>query len=141
MARERAYALLCAVVGAGMLLGGIGFFLGFFVHHLPGFEPPGPFRLGPYGIYFVAFSGSALAAWGGALLGAARRPAFARSVGTATAAGLVLSGVYRIFAWLFGDYAALGELPRIEAAIFLLVALAFVWLRPPHPLAPAREVN
>jgi hypothetical protein len=141
MTKERAYALLCGVVGIGMLLGGFALFLGFFRYHLPGSELPGPFTLGPYGIYFVAFTGSALVAWGGALLGAARRPAFARSLGTATALGLVLSGVFRIFVWLFGDYAVLGELPRIEAAIFLLVALAFVWLRPPHPGAQTREVN
>jgi hypothetical protein len=29
-----------------------------------------------------------------------------------------------------GDYAAIGELPRIEAGLLLVWALAFVWLRP-----------
>ena len=37
----------------------------------------------------------------------------------------------RMPVWLVGDYAVwLGELARIEAAGPLLLALAFVWLRP-----------
>jgi hypothetical protein len=34
-------------------------------------------------------------------------------------------------AWIVGDYAALGDVLRVEVAIFLLLALALVWLRPP----------
>jgi hypothetical protein len=44
----------------------------------------------------------------------------------------------RIGAWVVGDYyAVFGELPRIEAGVFLLVALALVWLRPVRAEAPA----
>jgi len=86
--------------------------------------------MGPNGHYFVAFTGSALVAWGGALLGAARHPEHSRTVGTATAVALVMSALYRIVAWVVGDYALLGNLLRGEAAAFLLLALAFVWLRP-----------
>jgi len=88
-------------------------------------------------MYFVAFTGCALVAWGGGLLGAARRPEGSRALGTATAVGLVLAALYRMVAWLMGDYAFLGNLLRGEAALFLLLALAFVWLRP--PAAPVQE--
>ena len=51
---------------------------------------------------------------------------------------LVLCAVMRIAAWVVGDYyTSLGELPRIEAAVFLGVALALVWLRPAPAEAPA----
>jgi hypothetical protein len=59
-------------------------------------------------------------------------------VGTASALGLVLAAIQRMVAWLMGDYALLGELPRIEAALCLLLALGFVWLRP-APAASGRE--
>jgi hypothetical protein len=36
-----------------------------------------------------------------------------------------------MMAWVVGDYWAwLGELPRTEATILLLLAIALVWLRP-----------
>ena len=44
---------------------------------------------------------------------------------------LTLMALVRIFAWVIGDYAYLGNALRGEAAIFLMLALAFVWLRPP----------
>jgi len=86
--------------------------------------------VGPNGAYFVAFTGSCLVAWSGCLLGAARHPTAAPWIATATSFGLVLNAVYRMAAWFVGDYHALGELPRIEAGIFLALALAFLWLRP-----------
>ena len=68
---------------------------------------------------------------------AGRRPRAARGIGTATAFALVLSAVYRMAAWVVGDYYVWpGELLRSEAAVFLALALAFVWLRPP-PLEAA----
>jgi len=40
--------------------------------------------------------------------------------------------------WFMGDYHALaGDLLRYEAALFLALALAFVWLRP----APERRIS
>jgi succinate dehydrogenase hydrophobic anchor subunit len=57
-----------------------------------------------------------------------------RTVGSVTAFALVLSALYRMLAWLTGDYAAwAGETLRIEAIAFLMVALALVWLRPRPP--------
>ena len=43
----------------------------------------------------------------------------------------IMMALYRLWAWLMGDYHFLGNLLRVEAVIFLLLALAFVWLRPP----------
>jgi hypothetical protein len=57
-------------------------------------------------------------------------------VGTATALALVFSAVYRMAGWVVGDYYVwLGDLPRAEAAILLILALLFVWLRPPRVAA------
>jgi len=36
-------------------------------------------------------------------------------------------------AWVIGDYHELANLPRVEAGMFLLVALALLWLRPARP--------
>jgi hypothetical protein len=86
---------------------------------------------GPVGHYFIAFAGCALVGWGGALLGAARDPLANRAIATTTAVALVLMSIVRMVAWIIGDYYALmGELPRVEAALFLLLALGFLWLRP-----------
>jgi hypothetical protein len=134
----RAYAILCALLGSILCLTGAVFFAQFFRFHAPGGLGLPVLPMGPNGHYFVAFTGCALVGWGGALLGAARHPEHSRAVGTATAVALVMSGFYRIVAWVVGDYAVLGNLPRGEAAGFLLVALAVVWLRPPRR---AREVR
>ena len=128
---RRVYRILCGILGALLVLAGLSLYLQFFRFHAPGGLGLEFFTLGPGGHYFVAFTGSALVAWGGCLLGAVRRPEVARSVGTATALGLVLAAFYRIVAWFVRDYASLGGLPRAEAVMFLLLALAFVWLRPP----------
>jgi hypothetical protein len=66
------------------------------------------------------------------LFAAARHPESARGIGTATAVGLVLAAVCRMAAWIVGDYYVFpGELLRAEAAAMLVLALAFIWLRPP----------
>lgn len=127
--RARAYAILCGVVGTGMLLIGVVFFAAFFAAHAPGAEPRLP--VGPNGMYFVAFSGSALVAWAVCLLGQLRPSRASRSVATATVIGLALSAAYRIVVWVVGDYYLwIGELARGEAIAFSLLALAFLWLRP-----------
>ena len=101
----------------------------FVLFQRPNSVPPIP--TGPIGHYFVAFTGCAMMGWAGGLIGAARAPLASRSVGTTTAFVLALMAVIRMLAWLVGDYTAwLGDLPRTEASIFLLVALALVWLRP-----------
>ena len=129
------YRIVCGLVGVLFIVVGLATFGAFFGYHMPGGGPPEPFEIGPHGMYFVAFTGCALVGWGGSLLSAARQPAGTRMVGTVSAFALVLMAVYRMAAWLVGDYAALGEILRVEAAVFLLIALALVWLRPPAALA------
>jgi hypothetical protein len=131
----RGYTILCAFLGALLCVVGLFFFVQFFRFHAPGGLGLPLLPMGPNGHYFVAFTGSALVGWGGALLGAARHPETSRAVGTATIVALVMSAVYRMVAWVVGDYAVLGSLPRAEAAGFLLLALGFVWLRPAPPVA------
>ncbi len=58
-----------------------------------------------------------------------------RAVGTATAVGLVLTALFRMLFWFLGDLAWVGDVLRVEAAVLLLLALAFVWLRPTHSAA------
>jgi hypothetical protein len=143
---ERTYAVLCWLFGALALLVGLQFLATFFASLAPDAAPAfrGAFPIGPTGLYFVAFSGCCLGAWCGALFGAARASrarrgnrTLARAVGTATAVALVLHAVYRMAVWFMGDFAWLGEIPRFEAGGFLLLALAFLLLR---PAKRAREV-
>jgi hypothetical protein len=138
MGRAAAYRILCAIWGGLLLVAGLGFVVGFFGALLPGGEVPGPLSpIGPNGVYFMAFAGCALVGWGGALLGIARTPEADSGVGAWTAFALVLMALYRMLAWLMGDYARLGDVLRLEAALFLVVALAFVWLRPRRASAGA----
>ncbi len=130
MASLAAYRWLCGVLGAAFVLGGFAFVAAFFSSLLPDAPPLEPIPVGPGGAYFVAFAGCGLVGWGGSLIGAARRPETGRATGTATAFALVLMALYRMAAWLMGDYAYLGELLRVEAAVLLVLALGFVWLRP-----------
>ncbi len=132
---RRAYVILCAILGTLLCLIGLVLFAQFFRFHAPGGLGVPVLAMGPNGHYFVAFAGSACVAWGGALIGAARHPEHSRTLGTATAVALVMSALYRIVAWIVGDYALLGNLLRGEAACFLLLAVAFVWLRPGRPAA------
>jgi hypothetical protein len=132
--RLRPYAWLCGSVGALMVLAGLLLFASFLGYHAPNSDPGIP--TGPVGFYFVAFAGCALLGWGGCLLATAREPRAGRAVGTATAFALVLSAVYRMLGWVAGDYYVLaGDLLRVEAGLFLLLALAFLWLRPAPALA------
>lgn len=126
---KQAYARLCWAVGGLLIAVGAVLFLSFLRSLAPGAAQALPFPLGPNGYYFVAFAGSALVAWGGCLFAAARGPA-GRTIGTATAIGLTLAAAQRILVWFLGDFAWAGELLRYEATLLLLLALAFVWLRP-----------
>ena len=129
MNRLRAYRFLSGSLGIAFLLFGLMLTLSFFAYQQPGSTPNIP--TGPVGYYFVAFAGCALMGWGGGLLGAARRPEYNRTIGTVTAFVFVLMAVVRMMAWVVGDYYVwLADVPRIEAAVLLLLALAFVWLRP-----------
>lgn len=123
--RERAFLGLSLVLGVTWCTLGLGLVFAFFNYQAPG--RTGLYGMGPSGHYFAAYTGCALVAWGGALVGALRGGAAARTVGTATALALVLLAACRMVAWIFGDYSSLGNILRVEAAIFLALALAFVW--------------
>ncbi|MBW2275018.1 MAG: hypothetical protein JRG96_17265 [Deltaproteobacteria bacterium] len=128
----RAYRMLSGVLGIAFVVLGASLALAFVTYQEPGRSPTLP--TGPVGHYFAALAGCALLAWGGALLGVARSPWAGRSVGTATAVALVAMALIRMLAWVVGDYYVwLGDIPRLEAGFFLVVALAFVWLRPEAP--------
>lgn len=116
-------------MGVAALLFGFALALSFFLYQRP-FSDPG-IPTGPVGHYFVAFAGCALMGWGGGLIGAARAPETSRTVTTITAWVLCFMAVVRMTAWFVGDYTVwLGNLPRTEAAVLLVIALLLVWLRP-----------
>jgi len=134
------YQIYVGALGLAFFLFGLGLTASFFVYQRP-FSDPG-IPTGPVGYYFVAFAGCALIGWGGGLIGAARAPEASRTVTTISAWVFVLMAVVRMAAWVVGDYATwLGDLPRTEASVLLVLALALVWLRPrsgvrPGPHAP-----
>lgn len=124
-----AYRLLACIVGLALAALGLALFASFFAYQAPGSVAPLPG--GPVAHFAAATAGCALVAWGGALASGGLRGDLARSLGTVTAFAMVLLAVVCIVAWFSGDYYAIaGDLPRSEAAVLLLVALAFVWLRP-----------
>ncbi len=133
-----AYRILCGVLGVLGVLLSLGLF-GLFLRLLgpSGVMPPPLSPMGPNGAYFLAFTACGLLGWSGGLIAAARHPETSRTFGTFTAWAFVAMALFRFLGWFMGDFAQLGELPRIEALLFLAVALAFVWLRPP-PLAEGR---
>lgn len=124
-----AYRTISGVLGVALAAYGLALFAAFFAYQRPGSEAPLPG--GPFSHYFAATAGCALVAWGGALAAGALRGELSRSLGSASATALVLLAVTRMVAWFSGDqYAVTGELPRLEAAVFLVAALALVWVRP-----------
>jgi hypothetical protein len=127
-----AFRLVATFSGLGAVLVGLVLFATFFAYQRPGSAAPLP--MGPLGHYFAAFAGCALVGWGTALLAGARDLATGRRLAPGTAFALVLMAVVRMVGWLMGDYYALaGDLLRYEAGAFLLLALAFIWLRPNEP--------
>jgi hypothetical protein len=124
-----AYRTLSGILGAAFVAYGSLLFVAFFAYQRPGSEAPLPG--GPYAHYFAATAGCALIAWGGTLAAGALRKDSSRSLGTASAVALVLLALTRMLAWFSGDYYAVtGDIPRVEAAVFLVAALGLVWLRP-----------
>jgi hypothetical protein len=124
-----AFRIVAGLTGASFVVLGGALFFAFFAYQRPGSEPPLP--MGPLGHYFAAFAGCALVGWGGALVAGARDVATGRLLAPVTALALTGLALYRMVGWFMGDYHALaGDLLRFEAALFLLLALAFVWLRP-----------
>ena len=83
-----------------------------------------------WGYYLLGFAGSALVAWAGCLLAAARRPEHGSGIGAATAAGLIVATIVRLLAWYSGEYRLAGAQLQLESLVLVLLALGFVWLRP-----------
>jgi hypothetical protein len=130
------FRTVAALTGISFVVLGAVLVFAFFAYQRPGSEPPLP--MGPLGHYFAAFAGCALVGWGGALVAGARDVATGRLLAPVTALALTGLALVRMVGWFMGDYHALaGDLLRFEAALFLLLALAFVWLRP----APARRIS
>jgi hypothetical protein len=130
------YQIYVGILGLGFFFFGLFLAASFFVYQRP-FSDPG-IPTGPVGYYFVAFTGCALIGWGGGLIGAARAPEASRTVTTITAWVFCLMAVVRMVAWVVGDYATwLGDLPRREAGVLLVLALLLVWLRPRSGVRPA----
>jgi uncharacterized membrane protein len=129
MNRLRLYRILMGTLGIAFFIFGVAMVASFFLYQRPGSTPLIP--TGPIGHYFVAFTGCALIAWSGGLVGAAREPLTSRSIGTMTIVVLILMAFIRMVAWVIGDYHAwVGDLSRTEASAFLLVAFALIWLKP-----------
>ena len=127
--RVGAFRAVSALTGLLLLGAGLALFVTFFAYQRPGSEPALP--MGPLGHYFAAFAGCALVGWGGSLLAGSRDLATGRLLAPITAFALVLMALYRMVGWFMGDYYAwAGDVLRYEAALFLALALAFVWLRP-----------
>ena len=130
-----AFRLVAGATGLLFLGSGLALFFAFFAYQQPGSEPALP--MGPLGHYFAAFAGCALVGWGGALIAGARDLATGRGIAPTTALALAGLALYRMLGWFMGDYYAwAGDVLRYEAALFLVLALAFVWLRP----APERRI-
>lgn len=126
-----AYRLLAATTACLCALLGLVFVTAFLDRALfPVFARP-LFETDYWGYYILGVAGTALFAWAGCLVAAARAPEHTPGIGVATAGGLILGAVLRLLAWYSGEYRAAGEQLRIESAILLILALAFVWLRPP----------
>ena len=124
------YRLLAASTALVCILVGVLFVVAFldravfevFAHPL--------FATDYWGYYMLGFAGAALCAWGGCLVAAARRPEHSAGTAIATAVAMILAAVLRLLAWYSGEYRLAADELRIEAAVLLVVALAFVWLRP-----------
>ena len=124
-----AFRLVAFATGLLFVAAGLALFFAFFAYQRPGSESALP--MGPLGHYFAAFAGCALVGWGGALLAGARDLTTGRGIAPMTALALASLALYRMLGWFMGDYYAwAGDVLRYEAALFLALALAFVWLRP-----------
>lgn len=131
-----AYRALAALTACGFFLFGLVFLCGFIDRAIFQVFARPLFETDPWGAYMVGVAGSALVVWAVALGALVRAPTTHRGVATATTVGLVLGAILRLLAWYSGEYRQAGEQLRLESAVFLVMALGFVWLRPPRPEPP-----
>lgn len=132
------YRILAAVTAAFCLLFGLVFFAGFVDRALFQVFARPLFETNHWGYYMLGFAGSLLLAWGGCLIAAARHPGTAGGITSATIGGLLAGAVIRLLAWYSGEYRLAGDQLRTEAALLVLLALGFIWLRPPGQEPPAQ---
>ena len=87
------------------------------------------------GYFAIGFAGCVLLAWAGCLIASARTPDALPGVATATATALIVIALMRLLAWYSGEFWAIRDELRFEAATLALVALGFIWLKPDRPTA------
>jgi hypothetical protein len=132
MPRHLAYRALAAVTACGSFLFGFVFVCGFIDRALFQVLARPLFDTDFWGYYILGVAGSTLIVWAVALFAAVRAPALHPGVATATTIGLVLGAILRLLAWYSGEYRQVGDDLRLESGVLLLLALGFVWLRPPR---------
>jgi hypothetical protein len=137
MPRHLAYRALAAVTAFFLFLFGFVFICGFIDRALFQVFARPLFDTDPWGYYMLGVAGSVLVVWGVALASTARTPDANRGVATATTVGLILGAILRLLAWYSGEYRLAADQLRLESAVFLVLALGFVWLRPPRAESPS----
>jgi hypothetical protein len=130
------YRLLAAVTASFFLLFGVIFICGFLDRTLFQVLARPLFDTDPWGYYMLGIAGVGLVVWAVALIAAVRAPTVNRGIATATTVGLVLGAILRLLAWYSGEFRAAGDQLRLESACYLVLALGFVWLRPPRITIP-----
>jgi hypothetical protein len=136
MPRHLAYRLLAAVTALFFLLFGLLFVCGFIDRALFQVFAHPLFETDAWGYYMLGVAGSALLVWAACLIGVVRAPTGNPTVATATVIGLVLGAILRLLAWYSGEYRPAGDQLRLESVVLLVLALGFVWLKPPRGTPP-----
>jgi len=136
MPRHLAYRALAAVTAFFFFLFGFVFICGFIDRALFQVFARPLFDTDPWGYYMLGVAGSVLVVWGVALASTARTPEANPGVATATTVGLILGALLRLLAWYSGEYRLAADQLRLESAVFLVLALGFIWLRPPRAESP-----
>ncbi|MEB2285584.1 MAG: hypothetical protein B6D46_14210 [Polyangiaceae bacterium UTPRO1] len=137
MPRHLAYRALAAVTACSLFLFGFVFVCGFIDRALFQVLARPLFATDFWGYYILGVAGSALIVWAAALFAAVRAPTLHPGVATATTVGLILGAILRLLAWYSGEYRQAGDQLRLETAVLLVLALGFIWLRPPRLPPPA----
>lgn len=137
MPRHLAYRLLAALTAAFFFLLGFVFICGFIDRALFQILARPLFDTDPWGYYILGVAGTGLVVWAVSLVTVVRAPALNRGVATATTVGLILGAILRLLAWYSGEYREAADQLRLESGIFLVLALGFIWLRPPRHESPS----
>jgi formate-dependent nitrite reductase membrane component NrfD len=132
MSRHLAYRVLAAVTASFFFLFGFVFLCGFIDRALFQVLARPLFATDPWGYYILGVAGTGLIAWAVSLFAVVRAPTLHPGVATATTVGLILGAILRLLAWYSGEYRQAGDQLRLEAGVFVVLALGFVWLRPPR---------